>query len=344
MKSAVALPIANRPNRRTAVVFQSGLVSRMRSMLNFRIAESAPDANQSLESARSEFEHWNEVVVQLTGAHQFPFIEMCESLELGQSMQDALVLIASPHMDATMRSTIHAYCGRRYIDAATVMSVVTLNQLESIAARRRFVDGGPLHASGLIESSPVNLGYASSALEVELTPTARLLRAFDGETGMDPRFARIANIVDADVSANVGVCSDAVTAGLARQISIAEQAPSQLRGAVVLLAGPHGTGKLRMAQALAARTGLSRLLVVEATLLPNERTHLDRTIAALAYEAEILGARLVLRGIEHCAGTAREAATLLSIVRNLPHLVWATSDTDPRAEQGSPLAILDAIS
>lgn len=57
-------------------------------------------------------------------------------------------------------------------------------------------------------------------------------------------------------------------------------------GARLLIAGASGSGKLRLAQAIAAATGSRQLLVVESAFLPADPTRLIRLRAALGAEPD----------------------------------------------------------
>lgn len=338
MGEPVSIPGA--PDRDAMVAFQVALVERTRAILAFRIAERS---GGNLDAARDVVKHWTAGVRTLISQFTFPFITMCDTLGVGQRHQDALAVIAAPHLDDTIRDDLAAFRGRRHVDAALVVELTSLNRAQAIAARSVFVDGGALHRAGLVESVPVSTSHVVSALEHELVPSPRLLRVLDGQVGLDPRFRGLATLVASDPWAGGGVVDSARIDEIASLVRSTEQAVGTLRGASMLLTGPHGIGKLRVARAVAARCGIGRLVVAETALLPAEVPRLQRTLEALSYEAELLGARLLLRGIEHRGDTPGNAAALLSILRNLEHVAWATSDTDPRVEHAAHLANVGAL-
>ncbi len=330
--------IPGAPSRDVSVAFQVALLERLRAILAFRAAERAGESERLAElhdhiaaaTARAD---------ELREAHALPFARACAALGLAQRERDALVLVAAPHLDDTFRAAIAAYhrnAARAHVDAALVIELLCLRRDEAVDAVAVFREGGVLHSAGLVESVPLASGHTPSTLEHELVPTPRLLRLFDGEVGLDPRFRTLARLVGTDADAYHGVVSDERATEIAELAGAIERSHGASRGAALLLAGPTGAGKLRLALALAARTGHTRALVVDAVFLPQEAPRLAAAIRALAYEAELLRARLILRGVEHVADSARGAATLLGILRELSTPAWATTAEDPREDRAQP--------
>ncbi len=337
--------IPGAPSREIAVAFQVSLVERMRAILAFRQAERAGAADR-LPALEERIAACTRLVDELREAHDPPFARACAALRLSQRERDALALIAAPHLDDTFRTSIAAYhrsAGRAHVDAALVVDILCLNRTEAIDAAAVYREGGVLHVAGLIESMPVTLPHTPSTLEYELVPTPRLLRLLDGEIGLDPRFHTLARLITTDRAAHEGVVTDARATEIADLVNAFERAHGVSRGAAVLLAGPHGGGKLRLARSLAARIGRARLLVVDSVFLPQDAPRLTRVVTALGYEAELLGARLVLRGVEHVADSPRGAATLLGVLRSLNAPAWATTDQDPRNDEGQPWTAITAL-
>lgn len=335
--------IPGAPAREIMVVFQVAVIERVRGMVAFRGAErSGGDVDRFRVDVAESTQRIREIIAQ----YSIPFIGLCDALGLAQRERDALVLIAAPHIDGTFRPTISAFHGsgsRRHVDAAFVLEVLCLSRAEAIDARSSYQEGGILHRAGLIESVPVATAHAPSLLEQELLPTPRLLKLFDGEIGLDRRFKNMASVIDADPEAHVGVMPAGRVAELANRLLAARQAVGSTRGLSLLFAGSQGVGKLRLARSVAAYCDIPRLIVVDCVLLPDEPARLMRVLEALCDEAEILGARVVLRGIDLVAESPRAAATILAIARRLPHEIWATSTVDPRLESAAHLTALSSL-
>jgi hypothetical protein len=325
-------------DRNAVPPFQLALVERTRALLALRTNQRLGIA---FDASREALERRSRELELLVTTDAPAFVRFAQEHGLGERELDALALIAAPHLDDTIRTSIASYHGnatRRHVDAALVLELLYPNPGEALAARSSYLEGGALHRAGLVESIGLSLAHTSSALEHELVPTPRLLRLLDGEHGADPRFRGIGRLVAADERAHVGVVSDVALDRIAATVTGADLAIGSARGITALAAGAHGVGKLRLLRALAARTGLAQLFVVEAALLPGDPIRLARVLEALSTEADVLRARLVLRGIEHVADSRRGAAVLLGILRGMTSVLWATSDLDPKVDDAPQLA------
>jgi AAA+ superfamily predicted ATPase len=341
MRESARIP--GTPAREIMVAFQVAVVERMRAMVAFRGIERA---GGDLGPLRDEVQQWSVAIREIVAQHAIPFIALCDALGLGQRERDALVLVAAPHLDGTFRSTIAAYHGsstRRHVDAALVLDLLCVTRPEALDARMTYQEGGILHQAGLIESIPISTSHTASLLEHELLPTPRLLKLFEGEIGLDRRFKGLACVIEADPEGHVGVMSKSRVEELASRLLAAREAIGTSRGLSIMLAGGQGVGKVRLARALAASCGIPRLIVVDAVLLPVEPIRLARVLEGLCDEAEMLGARVLLRGVEMLADSPRAAATVLAIARRLPHEIWSTSNLDPRIENAPELGALSSL-
>jgi ATP-dependent 26S proteasome regulatory subunit len=327
-------------SQQVVLEFQIALVERVRALLE---AHTSQRAGIAFDGSRTQVERRSREIRAIVDAHALPFITRVKALDLGERELDALSLIAAPHLDDSIRTSIANYYGgpaRRHVDAALVMELFYESRAEAMSASHYYSDGGLLHRAGLIEPLPVSLPHTGSNLEYELVPTPRLLALLDGDEGPDRRFRGIGHLVDADPAGHIGVVSDDVLEQIANTAAGAEVALASTRGVAVLVTGSHGVGKLRLLRAVASRNGLARLFVVEAALLPTDPVRLARVLQALVDEANALTSRLVLRGIEHLCESKRSAAVLLGILRGMSAKLWATSDVDPRVDDAAHLSTI----
>jgi hypothetical protein len=241
------------------------------------------------------------------------------------------VLAVAPHLDYGARGSIARFWGREsrtHVDAALVIDLLCTSPDQAIAAGPMLREGGRLHAAGLIESVVLPLVHSPSRLEHELVPTPRLLRVFDGEIGLDPRFSSFARLIPARLDAAIGVLPAEQLAAIDGLVAASHRVAHR-DGARVLLAGSPGAGKLRAAQALAAANGQRYVLTVESSFLPTDPARLGVILRALEHEAEILGAQLVLRRLDNYVANGPASSVLRHCITLAGAHVWCTSDTDP---------------
>ncbi len=329
--------------REVIATHRTPLVERVRAILDFRAAERrAADT----APARSVLDVHAAVLARLEREYEIPFATMCRALGLGQHDRDALAVIAGPHLDDTLRESIAAYWGRpprSHVDAALVVELLCLTRADAVHVGPSYTDGGPLHAAGLVESAPVTVGHVPSQLEHELLPAPRLLRTLNRQIGLDPRFQPFCQVLAATEEVVRGVATSQFL-DRAAELVAASHAADQPRRACVLIPGGPGTGKLRLALALAHRIGRPRAVVAESAFLTSEPIRLARTLEVLAVEAEVLGAQLVLRRIENLVDGPRMAAILGQVLSTIPQAVWLTSDVDHARTDAPHLAELATLS
>jgi adenylate kinase family enzyme len=327
--------IASAASRDVLWLYQLTHVRRIRALLDARAAE-----RRGVESGPLlyVFETVGNDLALLEQKHSIPFAELCGVLALPAWLRDALVLIAAPHLVDGVRGAIARFWdqpSRAHVDAALIVELQrSLEDVLPVAAALR--DGGPLHAAGLIESVPISVGHTPSRLEHELIPTPRLLRILDGEIGLDPRFAAIARVLPTDVDAAVGVMTSAALPSVVELVTSTQNLASG-SGARLLIAGSSGAGKLRLAQSLAAKIGKRFILSIESALLPSDPLRLGAILKALAQEAEILRAQLVLRRIDNFVTTSSLASIVRHSLTSTDSSAWFTSDVDPEKVEASYL-------
>ncbi|MEO6777391.1 MAG: ATP-binding protein [Kofleriaceae bacterium] len=312
-------------------------MQRIRALLEARAAEKNGEDpgpySTALRTAGDE-------LIALERDHAIPFAELCKTLDLPPWLRDALVLVVAPHLDYGARGSIARYWGREsrtHVDAALAIDLLCATDDQAIAAGPVLREGGPLHAAALIESAPLALMHFSSRLEHELVPTPRLLRVFDGEVGLDPRFKSFARLLSARVEAAIGVVAVDRLVAINALVSAAHRVANR-DGARVLFAGSPGAGKLRIAQALAAANGRRYVLAVEGSFLPSDPSRLGLLLRALAQEAEILGAQLVLRRVDNHVTSGPTSSILRQCIARAGGHVWCTSDIDPARMDAPQLA------
>jgi AAA+ superfamily predicted ATPase len=282
----------------------------------------------------------NEEIAELETAHQLPLVTACKALGLDEFQKAAVITVAAPHLDHSIREAIAHFWGhsnRHHVDGALIVELFCADSLQRVSRATQLRDGAVLHAAGLIESTPAQVPYRPSELEQELVPTPRLLRLLDGQVGMDPRFRTLAAMIVADREAAIGVMEPGHLHDTALLLVAAEAVHSH--GGVALFAGTSGCGKLRLAQTMCAvALQAKRLLVVEASQLPADPGRLAKSIEALAHEAQLLGARLVLRRVDLYAVDARSSANLRHAMNTCPVTMWLTSDIDPTRIESPSIA------
>jgi ATP-dependent 26S proteasome regulatory subunit len=329
--------IAGVASRDVIVAHQAILLERARAILDFRGAERR---GHEVDVAHATYVDQSKAMAALEAEHRIPFAEACHTLGLSQQQRDALVLIAAPHVDDVFRDAIARYWvrpTRNYVDPALVVEVLCLTRAEAIDAATSYHDGGPLHAAGLIESVAPPIGRFAAQIEHELVPTPRLLRLLNGRIGLDPRFRQFAAVVPARADDALGVVTPE---RFAETVALAQAAGPASR---ILIAGASGTGKLRLALALAHATGRRAAVVVETSFLPPEPARLARVLEALSLETELLGARLILRRVDNLVEGPRTASVLRQALGPLPYAVWMTSDHDASRADAPWLADLATV-
>ncbi len=322
------LNITTAPGRDVLLRYQLLQMRRIRALLEARAAEKN---NQDPGPFPAAFRSAGDELVALERAHVIPFAELCKVLDLPPWLRDALVLAAAPHLDHGARGSIARYWGREsrtHVDAALVIDLLCTTPDEAISAGPVLREGGRLHAAALVESIALALVHSPSRLEHELVPTPRLLRVFDGEIGLDPRFKSFARLINARIADAIGVLPAERLAWTDALVGASHQVNDR-DGACLLLAGSPGAGKLRVAQALAAVSGRRYVLSVEASFLPSDALRLGTLLRALAQEAEILGAQLVLRRIDNFVTGGPITSVLRQCMTLAGAPIWCTSDVDP---------------
>lgn len=333
--SSFAIPGA--PDALTLIDYQALYVEKIRAILAIRGAARAgmkvsDEVHTGLLLVVEKLDH-------LERTHRVPFAATCSALGIDTFLRDSLITIAAPHIDPEIREAIGHFWGvpgRRHVDAALLLTMFLDDRRQRIARAAELKEGSALHAAGLVEFASASA--TSPQLEHELIATSRLLRLVEGAFGLDPRHRGIAKLLAVDPGAAVGVLEPQRLEETARLLNAAHDT---LRGgrAIVMFAGPTGAGKLRLARTLAAADA-KQLLVVETSQLPTEPSRLSKAIVALAHEAELLSARLVLRRVDAYISDARSAAHLRHAIATCPFRVWITSDVDSSRVHAPELADL----
>lgn len=323
----------------TLLTYQAASIEKVRRVLIMRGAsragvEVADDSRARIEAIEAE-------LAQIEAISALPFATTCEALGLDRFERDSLITIVAPHLDVEFREAIGHFWGqpaRRHVDAALLLALLLDGDQARFAALKRLREGSRLHAAGLIETSSINLGIASTQLEQELVPTPRLLRLFEGSFGLDPRYSGLAQLLATDATAAIGVLT---SDHLRKFHDLITSAQKVLRPgpAVVMFAGPRGGGKVRAARALAS-IDAAHILVVESSQLPLEAARLSKSMRGLAHEAELLSARLVLRRVDAYAIDSKSGANLRHAIATCPFPIWLTSDVDPARVDASNLTDL----
>lgn len=182
-----------------------------------------------------------------------------------------------------------------------------------------------------------------SSLELELVPTPRLIGLLAGRVELDPRLRKFTGVVAARATAAIGVVTPERLRELVQLVLAARSALRRRRGAHVLISGAPGVGKLRLAQSMAHLLGRRAVLVVEAAYLPPDPARVARILEALALEAEMVGAVLLLRRIDNLVDGPRLAAVVGHALAGLGGDVWLTSDADPARSDLPHLADLATL-
>lgn len=316
------------PSAATLLQYQSTYVEKIRTIL---LIGGAARADVLIpDDVPAKLAVVNEELAALEREHSIPFALTCNALGLDAFERDSLATLVALHLDHEIRDAIGHFWGmpgRRHVDAALLLSLFLDDRRDRIARAAQLKDGSRLHAAGLVETVAIASSPSATQLEHELIATHRLLRLFEGAFGLDPRYRSLASLRSVDPTASVGVVDQARFDQIASLIGAAHET---FRGgtAIVMFAGPAGAGKVRLARALAAADA-KQVLVVETSQLPTDPGRLSKTISALAHEAELLSARLLLRRVDGFATDVRLAAHLRHAIASCAFRVWCTSDIDP---------------
>ncbi len=209
-----------------------------------------------------------------------PLGQVARRFRLGRFELQCVVLALSRHIEPRMSSVIGRLAQRRLEVGVTVglaLEVFCHNMEERIEARRAFQASGPLLRYNLIQLKDPPAGGGSLSREMDLSPP--FLRYVLGEEGLSPGVARVARLERPEVSfLNVVLPEKQVETirqfvahhGRFREVLSEwgfERVVPYGRGETFLFAGPSGTGKTLLAQALAGHLGRP-LLSLSAADLP----------------------------------------------------------------------------
>lgn len=299
------------------------LIERVRALLRFRIVERGVgqlDPAKVQQDFEVAFQHEE----AMRSTHPFPFDQLCQAIGLDPLDRDALVLAAAPHFDPSVRDEIRRLrqdATRSHVDGALVLDLFASTRVEGVAESHRFdADWLPVDA-GLVELVPTPLGHIASLAEHEIVPTPKLLELFRSQLALAPRIADLAELRACDPDEWIGVVSNEERR---RMFDLCRTAFQSERRCLALLVGPAGTGRERIARAIAADTGHERALSADFTRLPDKPHDLAKALGDLGREAGMLGAALVVRDVPVDLAADRMAALRAALDR-LSALIVVTS-------------------
>lgn len=246
------------------------------------------------EKAWSEFEH-------RLAASNIPLAQAVQRFRLGRFELQCLMLCLSRHIEPRMTTVLGRLAQKRLEVGVTVglaLEAFCRGTLERMEARRAFQPSSQLLRHNLIVLKESRAVGEALSREMDLSPP--FLRYVLGEEGLSADVARVARLERPDVSLlNVVLPSKQIE--FIRKLVVHHERYREVlgrwgfervvpygRGLTLLFAGPSGTGKTLLAQALAGHLGRP-LLSLSAADLP-EREGVEALLRDLFTEATMYDA------------------------------------------------------
>ena len=256
---------------------------------------------------RPPSQHWRLRLEQIAHDGDVPFHVFCAANEVPACVRDALAMLAITALLPDVRTTANPQ-----LPASPSVPLKSLAFWAAQSGEERralcpwFECGGLLEQHGLIASDHDEVVATSLLLEL-VADQSWPVKTIDGVTKLD-----------SSIDAHAGVTDDLQLTKLSAVVgSLGSRVPT------VHIVGPRGSGRLRVASALAARCGTTSLLVIDATKLAE-----PRIIEAVLCEARVRGAQLTITNCDDV--TAASFAPLVTLARSKHASIWTTSAKDLR--------------
>ena len=237
-------------------------------------------------------------------AHQkdVPFHLFCIANDVPACVRDALALLVIAALRPELRPA-----GNPRIPSSPALPRTALAQWAASTAEERdamcpwFALGGLLEQHGLIVGDDDEVVATSSLLQL-VADQSWPAQTIDGVTPLE-----------SSIDAHVGVTDDFQLSKLSAVLgSLGPRAP------IVHIVGPRGSGRLRIASALASRRSTPSLLVIDATKITD-----PRIVEAALCEARVRGAQVIITNCDDVS--AASFAPLVALARTKQTSIWTTS-------------------
>ena len=239
---------------------------------------------------------------QIARQNDVPFHLFCVANNVPACVRDALAMLVI----AALRPELRPAANPR-IPSSPALPRNALAQWaastgeERDAMRPWFALGGLLEQHGLVVDDNDEV-VATSSLLLLVADQSWPAQTIDGVT-----------LLESSIDAHAGVTDDFQLSKLSAVLgSLGPRAP------IVHIVGPRGTGRLRIASALASRRGTSSLLVIDATKITD-----PRIVEAALCEARVRGAQVTITNCDDVS--AASFAPLVALARSKQTSIWTTS-------------------
>ena len=317
----VAAHLARLPERRRGLERREQQIA---SALRFGYGEDPPETKQLLASAARKL-----VAIRrreaATHAVELPLARLAASFGLSQTEQDALVLCAAPKIDP--RYAEHWEASDVDVNdpsVRTVIAILTRTFEEGVAMRRLFGLTAPLVAQSLLLAERRGASEGDF-LEIRLEVPRRVVGELLGESHVAEELVAFSRLHTPRVPLDQVVLPPAQKDLV---LSLVRNHPRFLerrrtwglddvvtygKGLVLLFAGPPGTGKTMLANAVAHELG-KRIFSVDVSKLVEAGRGIETNLDAVFREARLLDAVLFFDECEQIFASRRsgnEAMPLL---------------------------------
>jgi SpoVK/Ycf46/Vps4 family AAA+-type ATPase len=298
------------------------------------------------ETPERTHRHWDAAAKKLTWIRQrelismidLPFRRLADTFGLSQVEQDVVILVAAPKIDPRYESHFRAL-ESEFVDpwVRTVISILSKSFEESIRMRKIFSQTAPLFANSILMAEVRGRGEGDF-LSVDLEVPRRIVGEMLGESHVAEELVAFSRLRTATISLDQVVLpaeqKDLVLslvknhdAFLVRRKQWGlDDLLSYGKSLVMLFAGPPGTGKTMLADAVAATLG-KRLFCVDSAKLSELGKSLESNLDSVFREARLLDAVLFFDECEQIF-SSREQGN------------WAMPTLLTRLEQFDGVAIL----
>ncbi|MBP9203547.1 MAG: ATP-binding protein [Kofleriaceae bacterium] len=300
--------------------FVSG--SEVRALLADRADAAAPSARllelrQAVDDAHATIEA--RLAATRAGGGSLAWDFMRTTLGLSPTEQRALWVLTAVELSPRHRQLARYFSNdatRVHSDVGLVAALVYRDADTRGRLVHEFSGDGRLHLHRLVEQ-PGSVAEARPFLLRPLRVSTRVIELVHGRVALDREVAAIGSVAPPHTGSLgwIGPTArlDELRGVVAQLVRASERGEA---GAVVLLAGPLGVGKRTLAAAIAGELGRG-VLQVRVDQLPSDRDEAERLGRAIAREAALFGAVLVLLGLEALIHDERDQARLAGLDRAL---------------------------
>ncbi len=233
----------------------------------------------------------------------FPLDQVVETYRLEPVEASILQLALAPMLDLSFRQRVARYNNNillDFVDADLALAVLFPRRAERLMGRSLFAEDSRLVRAGLLTLTAPKDPKGSGVLAQELRPPERLADYVLGRRSLDGDLRALASLIDPTHGLDRVALPEGEAEILQRLVAelvhhgpAGSPAPFPRAGGLVLeVAGPPGSGKTHLAQALATEVRRP-LVVVDAGQLAAAGARIPARLDALFTEARVQGAVLL---------------------------------------------------